>query len=138
VTVSLIDAGPIIALFDRADRAHSHYRTLLSRRSASHRLHTTWPCITEVAHFLPGAAKLEMLRWVGMGGVLVFPFEQQALLEMAPWMQAYTEPRRTEMDFADASLYWLAHETGVVRIMTLDTRDFSRYRLPDGRAFELV
>lgn len=138
MSVSLVDAGPIIALFDRDDRAHSHYRRLLSRRSAGNRLHTTWPCITEAAHFLPGAAKLEMLRWVGMGGMLVFPFEQQALLEMAPWMHAYTEPRRVEMDFADASLYWLAHETGVVRIMTLDVRDFSRYRLPDGRAFELV
>ncbi|KNZ31575.1 MAG: hypothetical protein AD742_16430 [Methylibium sp. NZG] len=137
MSVALLDAGPLIALFDRADRAHKHYRDLLSRQTAS-RLHTTWPCITEAAHFLPGLAKVEMLRWVGLGGVQVFPFEQEALLAMAPWIHAYTEPPRTEMDFADASLYWLAHETGVVRIMTLDTRDFLRYRLPDGRAFELV
>jgi predicted nucleic acid-binding protein len=42
------------------------------------------------------------------------------------------------MDFADATLYWLANETGVTSIMTLDVRDFSRYRLPDGRAFEML
>ena len=96
MSVALVDAGPIIALFDRADRAHAHYRAMLSRRSANNRLHTTWPCITEAAHFLSGAVKLEMLSWVGIGGVQDFPFEQQALLEMAPWMHAYTEPRRSE------------------------------------------
>ena len=42
------------------------------------------------------------------------------------------------MDLADASLVWLAADTGVTTIMTLDVRDFSRYRLPDGRAFEIL
>ena len=42
------------------------------------------------------------------------------------------------MDLADASLVWLATETGVTTVMTLDARDFSRYRLPDGRAFEIL
>ena len=42
------------------------------------------------------------------------------------------------MDLADASLYWLACESGVTRIFTVDVRDFSRYRLPDGRAFEIL
>jgi uncharacterized protein len=138
VSVALIDAGPLVSLFDRRDRSHAHYRKLISRPTTVSRLHTTWPCITEAAHFLRGVAKIEMLHWIGEGGAVVFPFEQQAVLEMTPWMQIYTEPRRTEMDFADASLYWLAHESGVVRILTLDTRDFSRYRLPDGRAFELL
>jgi hypothetical protein len=32
----------------------------------------------------------------------------------------------------------VANETGVNRIMTLDVRDFSRYRLPDGQAFEVL
>ena len=39
------------------------------------------------------------------------------------------------MDFADATLYWLATETGIKDIMTVDERDFSRYRLPDGENF---
>ncbi len=42
------------------------------------------------------------------------------------------------MDFADASLYWLAVESGITEIMTVDVNDFSRYRLPDGRAFTLL
>jgi uncharacterized protein len=135
---ALVDAGPLIALFDRGDPAHRHYRALLSKQHAAHRLHTTWPCITEASYLLPVLSRLELLRWIGLGGLQVFPFDQTALLDMAPWMQAYTEPRRGEMDFADASLYWLANETGVLRVMTTDVRDFSRYRLPDGRAFELL
>jgi uncharacterized protein len=39
---------------------------------------------------------------------------------------------------ADASLVWLAADTGVTTVMTLDVRDFSRYRLPDGRSFDIL
>jgi len=58
-------------------------------------------------------------------------------MDMADRMAAYTDAR-SEMDLADASLYWVAHETGVRQILTLDVRDFSRYRLPDGRTFEIL
>ena len=37
-----------------------------------------------------------------------------------------------------ADLYWLTCETGVAQIFTVDVRDFSRYRLPDGRSFEIL
>jgi len=42
------------------------------------------------------------------------------------------------MDLADASLVCWAADTGVTRVMTMDRRGFSRYRLPDGRAFEIL
>jgi predicted nucleic acid-binding protein len=38
----------------------------------------------------------------------------------------------------DASLIWLAHETGLREIMTTDANDFNRYRLPDGGALRLL
>jgi uncharacterized protein len=138
MSVALIDTGPLVALFDREDPAHARYRGLIATLQAVHRLHTTWPCITETTHLLSTLRRIEFLRWVGAGGVKVFPFDPSALLDMAPWMQTYTERRGRTMSFADASLYWLARESGVIRIMTLDVADFSRYRLPDGRAFELV
>ena len=53
-------------------------------------------------------------------------------------MRQYTETPRTQMDLADASLVWLAADTGVSTILTMDRRDFSRYRLPDGRSFEIL
>ena len=136
--VALVDAGPLIALFDPADKAHAYYDKLLTDSGQSWALHTTWPVITEASHMLRGVARLEMLNWVGYGGLEVFPFDAPDLLDMAPWMQAYSEPPRSLMDLADASLVWLANDTGVARILTIDHRDFLRYRLPDGSAFEIV
>lgn len=53
-------------------------------------------------------------------------------------MQRYSKPGKREMDLADASLYWLAIETSVTEIMTADIADFSRYRLPESRAFVIL
>ena len=79
-----------------------------------------------------------LLHWIASGAIAVFPFQQEALAEFVLLMQKYTQSPRTEMVLADASLVWLASETGVTRVMTTDVRDFSRYRLPDGRAFEIL
>ena len=42
------------------------------------------------------------------------------------------------MDFADASMIWLANRSGSRHIMTTDVRDFSRYRLTGRKTFEMV
>lgn len=135
--VALLDAGPLIALFDHADQHHGRFRQILTRPGLPMRLHTTWPCITEASHMLGARERFGLLRWIGAGSVQVFPFDTADLLDMSNWMAHYTS-ERVEMDLADATLYWVAHETGVNRILTLDVRDFSRYRLPDGRAFEIL
>lgn len=135
--VALLDAGPLIALFDAEDRHHAHFHQMLTLPELVLRLHTTWPCITEASHMLGAKARLAMLRWIGSGGVQVFPFDCDDLLDMTDWMMRYTDAR-SEMDLADATLYWVAQATGVTRILTLDVRDFSRYRLPDGQGFEIL
>lgn len=135
--VALMDAGPLVALFDRDDPHHARYNGLLGDRTTAWRLYSTWPCIVEASHLLGPVSRLEMLKWVGLGGLHVFPFDATALVDMTAWMLRYTQPPRSEMDLADASLYWVACETGVCNILTIDVRDFTRYRLPDGRMFEL-
>ncbi len=135
--IALLDAGPLVALFDRSEPSHRHYDSLLADHTNPLRLYTTWPCIVEASHLLDPLLRLQMLKWVSIGGVQVFPFDTNDLTAMTGWMHRYTEPRKTEMDFADASLYWLASETGVKAILTIDVKDFSRYRLPDGGAFEI-
>ena len=135
--VALLDAGPLIALFDVTDRHHERFRQMLTNPDLPLRLHTTWPCVTEASHMLGERERFGLLRWISAGSVQVFPFDAEDLADMTPWMMHYTD-ECSEMDFADATLYWVAHETGVTRIMTLDIRDFSRYRLPDGRSFEIL
>lgn len=133
-----MDAGPMVALFDEDDRFHAHFRQLMLAAPTAVQLHTTWPCVTEASHLLGPRHRLALLQWIGRGAVQVFPFEAPDLLEMCKWIQNYTRQPRTEMDLADASLYWLACVSGETRILTMDVRDFSRYRLPDGRAFEIL
>ena len=135
----LSDAGPLVALFAVDDRHHSRFDALvLSLAETGLRLLTTWPCVVEAAYILDALQRFEMLRWIELGGVQVYPFESHHLGDMVGWMRQYTERGKRDMDFADASLYWLAAETGVTDILTVDVADFSRYRLPDGRAFSLL
>ena len=126
----------MVALFDASDIAHRHYTDLLAQ--SDWQLTTTWPCVVEVCHFLRARAVQRFLRWVSEGGVIVYPFDVSNLPEMADLMARYTSPPRTEMDLADASLVWLAQDANTANVMTMDVRDFSRYRLPDGRHFELL
>ena len=135
----LIDAGPLVALFATDDAYHARYDRLVSDASAEGlRLVTTWPCIVETSYILDTPWRFELLDWVEQGGVQVFPFEPSHLAVMLPWMRRYTEKAKRDMDLADASLLWLASETGLREIMTIDVKDFARYRLPDGAALTLL
>lgn len=135
----LIDAGPLIALFAGDDKHHAHYDRLVSELSVDGlRLVTTWPCVVEASHLLDPPLRYELLEWIQLGGAAVYPFDVFHLNEMVDWMRQYTERYKREMDFADASLVWLANETGIEEIMTIDNKDFTRYRLPDGRALSLL
>ena len=129
----------MVALFGVNQPRAPYYRKLLQRAGEElWSLATTWPCIIEASHLLDVPQRYTLLRWIAATGITVFPFAQDDLEEMVALMRRYTESPRTEMDLADASLVWLAADSGVTRVMTMDVRDFSRYRLPDGRAFELL
>jgi predicted nucleic acid-binding protein len=135
----LIDAGPLIALFAVDDRHHDHYDKLISAFSATGlRMVTTWPCIVEASYLLGIPQRFELLQWIELGGVVVYPFSPHHLGDIVIWMKTYSADNKREMDLADATLYWVANETGIREIMTTDVRDFSRYRLPDGQSFAIL
>jgi len=135
----LIDSGPLIALFAVDDRHHARFDALVKEQSLRGlRLLTAWPCIVEASYLLEIPQRFEMLKWVELGGVVVYPFEPAHLGDIVRWMRRYSEAGKREMDLADASLYWLAVESGVTEIMTIDVTDFSRFRLPRGKAFTLL
>ena len=135
----LIDAGPLIALFAVDDAHHVRYDRLVAESAVSGlRLVSTWPCVVEASHILEAPLSFELLEWIERGGVQVFPFDTPALAVMLPWMRRYTEQTKRDMDLADASLLWLANESGLREIMTVDVKDSARYRLPDGEALALL
>jgi len=134
----LIDAGPLIALFSIDDKHYDHYNQLVSAFSADGlRLVTTWPCVVEASYLLNNTNRFELLEWISLGGVIVYPFGPENLKEMIDPMKTYTKNDKYEMDLTDATLYWLASETRIHDIMTTDNRDFSRYRLPGGEYFQI-
>jgi len=136
---AIVDASAMVALFGRDQPSAAHYNQLFARAAQEQwSLTSTWPCITEASYLLGLPQRYAFLRWVAADGLSIFPFDQSNLEGMAELMRRYTESPRSEMDFGDASLVYLASDTGVNRIMTLDVRDFSRYRLADGRAFEIL
>lgn len=131
-----IDAGQLIALFSVDNKHHQHYDNLIRKLSPDGlRLLTTWPCIVEASYLLNAQNRFELLEWIRLGGGVVCPFSHDNLGSIVKSMKTYTESGKREMDFADATLYWLAVETGITEIMTVDNRDFSRYRLPNGGFF---
>ena len=136
---AIVDAGAMIALFDHADEFYERYTgivgELLSRRL---QLVTTWPCVTEASYLLAPKNHLALLEWLQGGAVAVQNFSAADLQPMRGWMEQYTERGKTIMDFADATLYWLAIELKTTLILSVDRRDFPRYRLPDGQAFEIL
>lgn len=136
---ALVDAGAMIALFDHADEFYERYTgiftELLLRRV---QLVTTWPCVTEASYSLAPKNHLALLEWLQGGAVSVQNFSAVDLQPMLGWMEQYTERSKTLMDFADATLYWLAIELKSTLVLSVDRRDFSRYRLPDGQAFEIL
>jgi hypothetical protein len=64
--------------------------------------------------------------------------DSQHLGDIVRWMRRYSKRGKREMDLADASLYWLAADTGLTEILTVDDSDFSRYRLLRGKAFTFL
>jgi predicted nucleic acid-binding protein len=135
----LIDAGPLVALFAENDVHHTAVDDFLRREGPRNlRLLTTWFCLCEAAYLLNAPLRCELLQWIARGGAQIYSCEPHHLPDMIGWMQRYTERGKRQMDLADASLYWLAVETNITEILTVDWADFSRYRLPDGRAFNLL
>ncbi|MBF0310245.1 MAG: hypothetical protein HQL56_12030 [Magnetococcales bacterium] len=129
----------MIALFAMDDKHFAHFDTLVKELSRSGlRLLTTWPCVGEACHILNVPQRLELLRWLELGGAVVYSFEITHLPDMIRRMRKYSEFGKREMDFADASLVWLAEETEVTDILTVNVADFTRYRLSDGRSFHIL
>lgn len=128
----LIDTGPLVAWLDRGDQDHARVKLFLAR--FQDRLLTTWPVLTEVCHLIPNHLVPRFLQWAA-SGVELHNLPGVALTELAERIEKYHD---LPMDLADASLVWLAERTGVLDILTLDTRDFGVYRLPGGLHFRNV
>jgi uncharacterized protein len=123
--MTLVDTGPLVALFDPADEDHELCRATLAAISGS--IRTTTPVLTEAFHLLGprtrGSANLR--RFLSSGGLSVFLLDDRAFARSIALMEEYVS---RGMDLADASLLAAAEALRVRRVFTLDRRDFRVYR----------
>lgn len=96
---------------------------------------TSSAIVVEACHFLAPSARLDLLDMVGSGQLGVLEIPVGSYDRLARILRKYAN---LDVDFADASLVWLAEETGVRHILTVDIRDFSVLRLRSGKRFEIV
>ncbi|GHT92994.1 pilus biogenesis protein [Betaproteobacteria bacterium] len=122
----LIDAGPLIALFDRSDHYHQPMLDFLTTQRL--RFVSTLAVVTEVAHMLDFSvnAQLDFFRWVAINGVQLFDIQQTHIARVIELTERYAD---LPMDLADATLVIAAESTGIRDIISIDS-DFDVYRLP--------
>jgi predicted nucleic acid-binding protein len=122
----LIDAGPLIALFDTSERHHQGVREFLKKNP--YRYVSTLAVFTEVSHMLDFnfRAQRDFYEWVMYKGVFISDVNQHDMSQIIRLTEKYAD---LPMDFADATLVVTAEKTGIREIISLD-KDFDIYRLP--------
>lgn len=130
----VVDAGPMIALFDRDDAHHAQASAFL-QQSASFRLVTTSLVIGEVAAMLSDLQPnlFRFMDWLS-AVVEVDDALREDLPRMIEIMRKYSD---LPADLADVSLVTLCERRGTNTIASIDA-DFGVYRLPKGRKFKNV
>ena len=128
----LVDSGPLVALFSSRDMHHARVAAFLAGYAGA--MLTTWPVVTEVCHLISRENRVKFLQWAAVGGIMVRDMGDDAVDAMLPFVQKYDD---LPMDVADASLLLLAQQTGILDVLTIDVADFSIYRLPGGRQFNI-
>jgi hypothetical protein len=117
----LVDAGPLIALFNRRDRWHRHALAFFGEFHGA--LVTTWPVLTEAGHFI-GRKTPDLLDLVDAGRIEIAE-ARGATGRMATLLRTYAD---LPMDLADATLVAVAEQSGLADVLTLD-RHFHAYRI---------
>lgn len=132
---ALIDTGAILALLDRTDRWHRICVAEFERLRLP--LTTSEAVLTELFH-LVGDSRHEMeatWRLVRSGAIMLAPIEDSELPEIQALMSRYED---RPMDFADATLVYLAKRDSLSTIFTVDHADFETYRIEGRRRFRVL
>jgi predicted nucleic acid-binding protein len=133
VTSFVVDAGPLIALFDRDDRYH--HRAVDFVRNCRARLITNLAVLTEATFLLRFSveAQCDLLRWAYKS----LEIDQGTSADLPRIITLIEKYRDMPADFADVSLVALAERLGVSHVASVDS-DFAIYRLSDKRPLKNV
>lgn len=132
---ALIDTGAIVALLDRNDRWHAACEAAFGQVSVP--FITSEAVLTEVFHLVRHTRADASLVWgfIRSGAVALASIEDSELSEIHVLMDRYSD---RPMDFADATLVYLAKRESISTVFTIDFADFATYRLEGRRRFRIL
>jgi uncharacterized protein len=124
--LTLIDAGPLVALVDRGDQHHAKCAAALAELREL--LATVWPSFVEAMYLLSDLPLAQEALWemLERGAVLLLPLDSSDIPRIRELKRRYA---CRPMDLAAAALLRVAERERLCKIFTVDRRDFSLYRL---------
>jgi hypothetical protein len=131
---ALIDTGAILALLDRTDRWHQP--CVNSFQQLRLPLITSEAVLTELFHLVGDSRRETEAAWkfLRSGAVELMSIGDSELPDVRALMSRYGDRR---MDFADATLVYLARRESLTTIFTVDHSDFQTYRIEGHRRFRV-
>jgi predicted nucleic acid-binding protein len=132
---ALIDTGAILALLDRTDRWHGTCVDAFQQLRLP--LVTSEAVLTELFHLVGDSRHEKDAAWTCQrsGAITLAGIEHSELPQMEALMSRYWD---RPMDFADATLVYLAKRESLSTIFTTDRADFETYRIDGRRRFRLL
>ena len=132
---ALIDTGALLALLDRTDNWHRACVEALQKLRLP--LATSEAVLTELFHLIGDSAHEMEAAWrlVRSGAVVLLAIEHSELDAVHALMSRYAD---RPMDFADATLVYLAKREGTSTVFTVDHDDFETYRIEGRRRFRVL
>lgn len=131
----VVDTGPLVAIFRQNDEHHEDCVGAL--REAAKPLLTCWPVITEAAWLLRNETEgvRGLFRLLASDAVTVVELGGQAVSWIGQFLERYSS---SKPQVADAAVLYVAERHGSDAVFTLDRRDFSIYRLSNGKSLRLL
>ena len=132
---ALIDTGAILAVLDKSDQWHD--ACLSAFQQLRYPLLTSEAVLTELFHMVGDFQPRKEAAWqfVRSGAIVLGTIEHSELHHIHALMSRYSD---LPMDFADATLVYLAGRESIQAILTVDQTDFSVYRIADNRLFHIL
>jgi predicted nucleic acid-binding protein len=130
----IVDAGPLIALFDKDDKYHNSVIKFLKKFDGQ--LITSWPVITEVTHLLSFNVnvQIDFLEWLKREAVAIINLENIHLERIIQLSKKYSD---VPMDLADSSLIVIAELTNITDIITIDS-DYYIYKTKNKKSLNNI
>lgn len=132
---ALIDTGAILALLDRTDRWHRSCVDAFARLRLP--LMTSEAVLAELFHLVGDSRRGMEAAWkfAGSGALVLGSIETAELPYIHALMSRYWD---RPMDFADATLVYLAKRESLSTVLTVDLADFATYRIEGRRGFRVL